>query len=299
MRALACTALVVAGCGGTSPATPDATPSADAAPTCACTWNAPVASPAITLAAADELSGLAVSRAHALVWAHDDGTANDLFAFGLDGTSRGALHLPGAGSVDWEDVAIAPCGAAWCLAIGDIGDNTLVRATIAVYEVVEPSTAILGTVDVDFQRFEVAYPDGAHDAEALFVDPRDRDIYIITKVTTGASSVYRLPRAASGIGTAELVGAFTPPSGDARVTAADLFVDDCGARLLIRTHDRLFELSAGADASVVTLLQTPTVRVPVADEAQGEAVGFAGDGRSYVTTGEGVSPVLSRVSCAP
>lgn len=271
----------------------------DAAPGCGCTRGAPTTTGTITLAAANELSGIAVSRARpGVIWTHDDGAATDLFAFSVDGTSRGALHLAGADPIDVEDLAIAPCGASWCLYVGDLGDNDLTRTSVAVYEVVEPATTI-GTVDVAWRRFAMAYPDGAHDAEALFVDPRDGAFYAITKVLAGASTIYRLPRVASGTATAELVGTFTPPAGDARVTAADLAIDPCGARLLIRTHDRLFELSGSATATIGALIQAAPVRVPVADEDQGEAVAYDTDGRSYVTTGEGASPTLSAVVCAP
>ncbi|MCE9571867.1 MAG: hypothetical protein K8W52_01805 [Deltaproteobacteria bacterium] len=295
-------ASLLAACGGGAAAADaalDGGAAIDAAPGCGCTLGAPALTGTITLAAADELSGLAVSRARpGVIWTHDDGAATDLFAFSLDGTSRGALHLAGADTIDLEDLAIAPCGASWCLYAGDLGDNDLTRTSVAVYEVVEPATTI-GTVDVTWRRFEIAYPDGPHDAEALIVDPRDGGFYAITKVQGGASAIYRLPRVASGIATAERVGSFTPPSGDARVTAADLAIDSCGARLLIRTHDRLFELAGAEGVTIAGLFQAAPVRVPVADEDQGEAVGFDVDGRGYVTTGEGIAPALSAVSCAP
>ena len=36
------------------------------------------------------------------------------------------------------------------------------------------------------EQFRLAYPDGPHNAEAMFVDPESRELYIVTKEPQGA-----------------------------------------------------------------------------------------------------------------
>jgi hypothetical protein len=290
----------IAGCSTTSGVIADA-PDSDApadALSCACTFGA-AATIGTLRAGTGELSGIAASRMlPGTVWTHDDsGGGPWLYASGFDGASRGVLVLAGASQVDWEDLAIAPCATRWCLYAGDIGDNDLVRTSISVYEVEEPATTPDATVDVGFTRHDIVYPDGPHDAESLFVDPRDGAAYAITKVEDGPGTVYALPLATGAATTARAIGRLAIPDADTRITAADLYTDACGTRLLVRTHTHLFELTAAAGATIGGLLAAPVVEVPVAVETQGEAVGFLPDGRGYLTTSEGDAPPLDLVTC--
>src|SRR4030095_11796189 len=79
-----------------------------------------------------------------------------------------------------------PQGGQSYLYVGDIGDNNHVRSSVVVYRAPEPNVDIghppgngqmLGNVDA----LVLHYPDGAHDAEALAVDPDTGDIVIVTK----------------------------------------------------------------------------------------------------------------------
>jgi hypothetical protein len=58
-----------------------------------------------------ESSGVAASRTHAgILWTHNDsGDGPNLYATDLHGTDRGAVRVPGAAAVDWEDIALGPC----------------------------------------------------------------------------------------------------------------------------------------------------------------------------------------------
>lgn len=246
--------------------------------------------------ASSELSGLAASHTvDDLFWTHDDTGAADLYSIDANAGIHGTLHLDGASAVDWEDIATAPCSEGRCIYIADTGDNDHVRATIAIYEVAEPGSNPVGTLDVTWTRYLLRFADAPHDIEALVVDPRDGTAYGITKVENGAARVYELPRLANQVTTAAQVGTFEPPSGDARVTAADLVIDDCAARLAIRTRDRLFELRAEPNASITELLAAEPHELHVADEQQGEAIAYAEDGGAYYTVSEGPNPPLWRV----
>lgn len=241
-----------------------------------------------------ELSGLAASRTvPGLLWTHADGDANDIYSIDASTAAmHGTLHLAGADTVDWEDIATAPCAAGHCIFVADTGDNDLVRATVAIFEVTEPASNPIGTIDVDFRRYEVTYPDGAHDIEALFVDPRDGESYGITKVD-GAAEVYRFPRTAGQVATAERVA--TLNLGDAQVAAADLVVEDCAMRLAVRTNDRIYELRGAPSASMQELLATDPDRQLAPEEPQGEGLAYAADSATFFTISEGAAPPLWRV----
>lgn len=265
------------------------------APTCVGEATSPTQA-GVLVTANSELSGLAANRtAPELLWAHGDGGANEIYAVSDTAVVHGALRLKGASVLDWEDIATAPCGSAHCIYLADTGDNDLNRATVAIHEVHEPASDLIGTVDVAFEQYVIRFADRPHNIEALFADPRDGKTYGITKVDAGAAQVFELPRVAGSVSTAIEIATFEPPSGDSRVTAADVAVDDCAIRLAIRTHDRLFELRDEPTASVATLFTREAARLPVADETQGEAIAYAADGRAYFTVSEGANSPLWRV----
>src|SRR5213596_956580 len=78
-----------------------------------------------------ESSGVAVSRAYPdVLWTHNDsGDRPYVYATDLRGTDRGALLVPGAQAIDWEDISLGPCPLAFvprarsCIYLADSGDN--------------------------------------------------------------------------------------------------------------------------------------------------------------------------------
>ncbi|HEY4059315.1 MAG TPA: hypothetical protein VGM39_22010 [Kofleriaceae bacterium] len=282
--------VLLAACGGS-----DDAPAADAS---ACPRPSGDKSTVGDITGADstELSGLAASHTiENLLWTLGDaGNPATLWGIGsTTGASHGALKIKGADNVDWEDLSVAPCpaGSASCIYISDLGDNALARTDYALYIIPEPSS-LVGDKDSDAAtKHTIAYPDGSHDVEAIFVDSRDHAVYAIEKVMANQARVYHLVLD----GTAEQIGQLTLSDSDPRVTAADIFVDACNARLAIRTHSALHELRSTADASIASLLTSPLASLPVADEDQGESVAYAADGASYFTTSEGKNPPLHAV----
>lgn len=288
---LAIAAVAVGGCD------PELLPvTIDAPWICGCQYGQPALAGAITPDKANEVSGLAASAITPdTIWAHTDGNNGKLFALTTFGAGKGIAVLPNANVVDWEDIAVAPCGGGSCIYLADTGDNTLTRTAVQIYEVDEPGE-FRGMMEVTYRIHDITYPDGPHDAEALFVDPRDGASYVITKQDSNPSTVFLMPRT-QATATAVAVATFTVPSGDTLVTAADLRADECGVRLLIRTYSSLFELAAPAGTSIVDLFATAAITRPVAVEPQGESVAFLPSGHAYLTVSDGPSPTISRVRC--
>src|SRR5438093_1901903 len=133
-----------------------------------------------------ESSGVAVSHAFpGVLWTHNDsGDGPYLYATDLQGADRGALLVPGAQAIDWEDIALAPCPllfllqprprqyAATCIYLGDTGDNLEARPFVTVYAIPEPAPRegpgdTLGPRRARPVR-RVRYPAGAQDAEPMY-----------------------------------------------------------------------------------------------------------------------------------
>jgi hypothetical protein len=239
-------------------------------------------------AAATELSGLVLSHSHAgVLWTHNDsGDRPRLLAISSRGRLLGELELAGAQSVDWEDIAAADGD----LYVGDIGDNLAQRETIDVYRVSERSLS--GTAPAD--RFTLRYPDGAHDAEALLIDPSSGALMIATKGLNGTSRLYVADHPMSH-GLSDLRPAGNVALGNAlQVTAGDVSAD--GRTVVLRSYDRAFVWSRhGGESLVATIRRRPcTARAGLLIEGQGESLALTRDGRAFYTVPEGRHPALRR-----
>ena len=246
-----------------------------------------------------ELSGIVSSRRTNGVWwvNNDSGDSARLFAVGNDGRSLGEFHLAGATATDWEDIGIGPgpkAGVAYLYA-ADIGDNAKARPSVQLYRVPEPAvdpakpapaTKTLGSVD----RLTLTYPDGPHDAEAFFVDPKTGQLYIVSK-ELGAAGVYRAPAALVAGSTTELQSVGTVDVGPL-VTAADITV--LGDAIALRTYTSVRVFARRGNTKIEAALAGKPCNGKTAIEQQGEAIGFTRDGRGYVTASEGAHPSLHR-----
>lgn len=235
-----------------------------------------IPAPSTTLPAeVRETSGLAQSRRHPhLVWTHND-SGNEPVLYGIDSAGVIVARVPVTGirPVDWEDLALGPCGEGNCLYIGDIGDNARLRKTISVYLVAEPALDAAG-VNV-LRHIEARYPDGAQDAEAIFVLP-DGGLHLVTKGRHGVVALYRFPRGSDSAGsvvTLERVRTLLPKPAkhSDRVTASAASPD--GRWVAIRTYRTLYlyradALRAGSGPGPLTY-DLGTLR-----ERQGESVTF-------------------------
>lgn len=247
-----------------------------------------------------ETSGLARSaRAADLFWTHNDaGGEPVLHAVSADGRLVRQVRVAGASLVDWEDIEAAPCGAASCLYVGDIGDNDAARESIAIYRIPEPRGDQASTAPAT--AFHARYPAGPRDAEALFVDPAGR-IHIVTKGRHGPIELYRLPGhgAHGGVATLERVRTLLPRPRDDRdrVTAATATPD--GRWVALRTYRSLYLYPAEALAAGGEV-QPLHVSLEVLGDAQWESLALAGDGLAW-TTSEAESrtdmPRLARLKC--
>ena len=244
-----------------------------------------VRSPGLT-----ELSGIvaATGRPNSF-WVHNDsGGAPIVHCIRRDGRSCGDVAVAGAEAIDWEDIATDRAGS---LYIGDIGDNLRRRDQVVVYRFAEPRPPGAGKASVSetATALVLSYPDGrARDAEALFVHPATREMYVITKDPPG-----RVYRAAAEGGRMQRVGRLALPGFLSLVTAADVTPD--GRHVLVGTYGPAFELSLGTAGSFDRIWDRPPVEIALPPAEQREAIAYNATGTALISTSEGRrAPLVER-----
>ena len=260
----------------------------------------------------DESSGLAsASRSDVLFTHNDSGDDARFFAVGPDGATRTVYVLPGVQARDWEDMARGPDeqgrSSLW---LADIGDNDSRRDNgVLVHRVREPVPGTAKSVTTEAPTsFRLRYEDGPRDAETLLVHPRTGRLLVVSKAFTGGPVVYAAPAALdpSGpnqltrVGQVDIAPTGTPggPAGigalaQVLVTAGDISPD--GTQVALRTYTDLYEWTVEGDDVGAALSGTPMV-TPLPATRQGEGLAYSADGRSLLTSSEGVGAPVHRVA---
>ena len=244
----------------------------------------------------NEASGLEVSAVNNnMFWVHNDsGGQPRLFLLDGNGNDVFTCYLHGIENRDWEDIAVGsgPIEGESYLYIAEMGDNNAVHDWKYIYRLKEPlwNDKEESAVVEDFDKLTFQFPDGNRDAETLMLDPKTRDIYIISKREEKVN-VYIAP--------------YPQPFGDTTtlkkvgVLPFDLAVagdiSDDGRQVLIKTYDWIFYWEKKGQESIDSLLKNTPIKLPYTREPQGEAIAWAKDGSGYYTVSEeadGIEPVL-------
>lgn len=177
---------------------------------------------------------------------------------------------------DVEALAPAGTGHVW---VGDIGDNQRVRSSIEVLRVpVGRSRAAASP-----EAYELVYPDGAHDAEALVSHPLTGQLFVITKgVFFG--TVYAAPDRlrADRVNLLEEVG-------EAPGIVTDATFLPGGGGVVMRTY--------GAAHLVAFPSWRPVSSVDLPQQDQGEGIALAG--RRLMISTEGARSQVLEVDLPP
>lgn len=233
-----------------------------------------------------EASGLAASRvAPGVLWSHNDsrGTAT-LYAFSPTGDDLGEYDVPGAFALDWEDMSAGPgpAGEGSYLYVGDIGDNFGIRGgLVTVYRVPDADPANLDGEFGESTSLTYRYPKGSPNAEALFIDPVEPALYLVTKVRDRAF-VFKGSLSPSD-GPSDLALVATLSLGH-EITAADMSFD--GTTLVLRGYHSVWMWLRSPGVSVAEMLSADPCTAPSPEELQGEAIALDLD-LAYWTISEG------------
>lgn len=258
-----------------------------------------------------ESSGVAVSHAYpGVLWTHNDsGDRPYLYATDVRGSDRGALLVPGAQAIDWEDMAIGPCPVAFvvqprprvtattCVFLGDTGDNLEIRPYVTVYAIPEPQPPegpgdTLGMTRAP-AALRVRYPDGAHDVEAIYMSPRDTALYLVSKGSRRGSAIrlyrversaWRLPDTSRTVALATLVQTLDiRPNSEAGRVVTGAAVRQDGRVVALRTYGELYLFYPGIGGRLSPARERPCNLTGV--DSGGEAIDFLTDS-TFVLTSE-------------
>jgi hypothetical protein len=231
----------------------------------------------------DEISGLAPGiKVPGFLWAHEDSDQPaEISLLSSNGEIVKKLALPGVVNRDWEDIASGPGpdAAQSYLYIAETGDNNQVYDKYFIYRVEEPSAAQTTIATTD--KIAFTYPDGKHDAEAIFLDPSNKDIYIVTKRDT-KSKLFKLTYPYSATSDNTVTEVATLPYN--QVTGADLSSDR--KMLLIRTYGNIYYYPVGSGATIASAVAAVPQTLTFEAEPQGESVAFSSDLTGYYTISE-------------
>lgn len=264
-----------------------------------------IADPRITAS-----SGLARDTDNTVFWTvNETGGSGVVYAIDPAGRTRGTLEFD-ADLVDVEALAYADR----TLYVADIGDSSRTRESVQIYAFTNPRPN--QDRGANYRVYDLVYPDGAHDAEAIVVDDDGR-IHLVTKAGEGA--VYRVPAQLSegsdnllrrvGVAPAYVTDATMLPSGEpavrtyvsvevldpelyAPVARAALPYQPQGESMTVSlTGDALLVGSKGPNSQVLRVpiptelaAAPPGTRTPPPSPGPTAAAGAGGDGANRTGT---------------
>jgi hypothetical protein len=236
------------------------------------------------------LAGLAASRSNpAVLWAHPAGTADRIFAIATTSKAIADFTLNRT-LTDAEDIAVGPASApsGQYIYVADCGG---LRGSVVIGRFREPlvDASTSGTIPLADQiYFTLSYPDGAHDARGLMLDPVSNDLFIVTYDSTTAR-VYRATQQTL-VSNGAMTFIATVPIAEA--TAADISAD--GSQIAIRSTSMAVYWTRRPGQTIAEALGSAPHTIPVLDtfEFDGNSLAFAADGSGYYTTGQGFNPLL-------
>jgi DNA-binding beta-propeller fold protein YncE len=249
-----------------------------------------------------ESSGITASRCNANVfWTHNDsGDEALIYAIDKSGKKLGTFKVANAKNIDWEDIATRKDEAGKCfLYIGDIGNNRRTRSEMAVYKVAEPkisendkSSSKKSPIDTESaEAIKFTYPNGNFDSESLLVNPKNGDIYVLSKTLVGTSEVFKIGKN----GVAEKVADIRMPvTPEGFLTGAEISPD--GTRIIICDYFNAYEITLPKTAKNFDEIwkEKPLV-IELGERKQGEAICYSADGKSIVATSEKKNSPLIKV----
>ena len=224
-----------------------------------------------------EISGVVSSHRYArTLWIEQDGgNPERVDAIRPDGSARASIPVRNARNHDWEDIAYWD-HRIW---IGDIGSNAATDGSVDVYYFKEPK---LSARSVTAKVVTLRYPDGGHNAEAMFVT--GGNLYIVSKEKSlDTGTVYRADVSPLRDGASRRMQKVTT------VRIGNISAADVGDRgIVIRNYRHGLFYRWRADHRVASALDGPSCDVEVGPGA--ESIAFTTWNRSMYSIPEGASP---------
>ena len=243
-----------------------------------------------------ESSGICASRINPnVIWTLND-FRNQPILYAVDSIDGSVRQYPitNGNNYDYEDIAcgIGPIPHVAYIYVADIGDNLARRGTtyffglkkwfpVVIYRMREPNLSTLEASELtQWDKLQLEYPDGTHNAEAMMIDPVSKRIFIITK---SSGTIWMTPKewgAGHAKMTLEMVGSIKKMPNP--LTAIDISPD--GKEIVVKFYNSIHYFCMGSrqydnpedswQDIVNVLANVDGIKVPYIEEPQGEAVCF-------------------------
>lgn len=232
-----------------------------------------------------EVSGLAGSVNNSgLLWAlNDSGNEPEVYLIDKELNVVMTVKLEGVTNRDWEEISVGagPDSKTTYIYVADIGDNSGVYPEKYIYRFPEPKSGAQNNLTIsDFEQITFELEDGMRDCEALLIDAKTKNLYVISKRDFPVG-VYELPWSATG----ETITA-------AKVLSLPMFAIVAADRLekngdiLMKNYTNIYYWENKDNLDVLSLLNTTPQQVPYEAEPQGESIAWAKDGSGFFTLAE-------------
>lgn len=235
----------------------------------------------------NELSGIINAKQSSYFWTHNDsGDGAQIYLIDKKCQLLCSYELESIVVKDCEDIARVAINGKYFLILGDIGDNRAIRKNIKVHIFPEPMYKIGDSIVVipkkEIRTVTLRYQDGPRDAEALFVDPVDHQLYVISKrdfqSTVYKAVVFNDAKKNFGLLSPVQKLPFT------FVTSADISAS--GHAILIKNLTEIFYWNRNQNESIEKTLSRRPAVIPYQVEPQGEAITFGLGGEGFYTISE-------------
>jgi hypothetical protein len=242
-----------------------------------------------------EASGLAISRQYSDRMYHNNDSGDGAFFYltRMDGSETQKVTVPKMKPRDVEDLSLGPCRSGTCIYLADIGDNDEKRKSIEIW-ILQEEEKFGNYAKVERTLF-LTYPDRAHNAEAMAVDPVSGDIYILTKEehkeVAYPAQLFRVRSSnlKANRGELELVGEVDIPflNSDLEVwgqIATGMDISPDGSKLILLTYQNAIEIDFGLlNRSIDSRQWAEGIDFSRAalTYIQQEAIAYANDGKSF------------------
>lgn len=241
-----------------------------------------VSSPAL-----GEISGIVSSINNpGMFWVHNDsGDEANIYLIDSLANLKITYRLEGINAVDIEDIAWVEVEGKSYIVLADIGDNLATRANISLYIFPEPlykSNQVNDTIPKNEINIKtLTYPGKARDAEAIFVDPMDKQFYLISK-REFRSILYTAAIFETNKTHFVLKPLISFPF--TFITAAD--ISPRRDALIMKNLTSIYYWPLRNNMSISKALSEPYLPVPYEPEPQGEAITFDRSSDGFFTISE-------------
>lgn len=218
-----------------------------------------------------ESSGLVVLDSRRVVTTNDSGDAARVFV--VDPRTGETTDTPSWPGPTFDVEALAPAGdnAVW---VGDIGDNQRVRTSIQVTHLPLDGSAAT--------TYDLVYPAGAHDAEALLAHPLSGRLFVVTKGVFGGT-VFAAPHRLEAGKRHEL-----EEVARTRGIVTDAAFLPHGGAVVLRDYSQAWVVDAATWTTVTSW------RLPRQPQAEALAVDTTGDVPALLLSSEGMRTQVLR-----